>query len=91
MRSSRTFLQIQMVSVVFCIIIGMSETYAALAWAKDLIPLILPLLIVNLAAPWTILFYAVWEKRPPAVIFGATTLSVVLTLGAFFAMMPLIS
>jgi hypothetical protein len=72
-----------------CLIVGMSESYASLAWARVLIPPMnfMPLLFVFL--PFVIVKLATREQRPAWQIAAAFALSAGLTIASFCAVMPL--
>jgi hypothetical protein len=87
--SSRNVFYVHAVVVVMCLIVGMSESYSWLAWAQVLIPLVTPLLLGNIAIPFVILVLAVRERRTPGKIAAAVTLSAILTIASFYAILPL--
>ena len=87
--SSRNVFYVHAFVVVMSLVIGMSESYSWLAWAQALIPLVLPLLLANVVAPFVILKLAIEERRTPRQIAAAVTLSVALAVAWFYAILPL--
>ena len=72
------------------IILGMSESYPWLAWAKAFGPIVSLLMLPNLAFPFVILVLAKKERKNPEKMLAAVMLSVGLTIGYFFALLPLV-
>jgi hypothetical protein len=88
-RSRVAFLS-QACCTVASVLIGMSESYHWLSWARVLIPLNLLLLPAAIAFPVAVLMFSVKDHASPwRTIFGVV-LSVVLSIASFFAILPLI-
>ena len=88
--SSRSAFYVHATVVVLSLVIGMSESYYLLSWARLLIPLVMPLMFVNLVLPFVVLTLAIKERRSPGRIAAAVALSAVLAIGWFLATYPLI-
>ena len=87
--SSRSAFYVHATVVVLCLVVGMSESYSWLAWAKVFIPLVTPMMAVNLVLPFVILVLAIREHRSQEGIAAVVALSAALSVAWFFAILPL--
>jgi hypothetical protein len=87
--SSRSVFYVQAFTVALCIVAGMSESFSWLRWAKPLIPLAALLFYGNLVIPLVILAKSKSESRTRFSVAAAVTLSLILSIASFYAILPL--
>lgn len=84
--TSRKLFYVQAILASFCIIVGMSESYVWLAWAKRLIPFAPLLLPANMAC----LITCILAKQGAVSLRSNIAISGALVSASFYALSPLI-
>ena len=87
---ARVLFYVQAIILVVLIMTGMSERYPWLTWAQALIPLAAPMGLANMVLPVVIFDLARSEQISPVRLILAILLSVAMTVGSFFALLPLV-
>lgn len=88
---SRVLFFVHALVVVFCLIVGMSETYRCLTWAQLLMPIVPPAGLASMVLPLVILAVGRSEGIPPVRLALAVLLSMAMTTASFLALLPLVS